>query len=60
MRYAVVELNAVTNIIIYDGQQPYTPITGELLPCGNDINIGWHYTNGEFTNPNAEDEGNDE
>ena len=55
MKYAIVKNGVVVNTIEYDSQ-PTTPPPGfedgyEAIQK-DFVNIGWHYTNGQFTDPN--------
>ena len=55
MRYAIVKDGVVVNIIEYESQ-PTTPPAGfdeghEAIQA-DAVNPGWHYANGQFTDPN--------
>lgn len=45
----------VQNVTPYDGTTPYTPPNGLTLQLDvtQQAGIGWIYSNGTFTNPNA-------
>jgi hypothetical protein len=55
MRYAIVKDGVVVNIIEYESQ-PTTPPAGFLegheAIQADAVNPGWHYANGQFTDPN--------
>ena len=48
----------VTNVIVWDGLEPYTPDNGDTLtpltdaPAG--VGIGWTFSNGEWIAPAVE------
>lgn len=51
-RYAIVENGVVTNVILWDGIAPYSPLSGEVVgPIADDVAIGWTYSNGTFAAP---------
>jgi hypothetical protein len=55
MRYAIVKDGVVVNVIEYESQ-PTTPPAGfseghEAIQA-DAVNPGWHYANGQFTDPN--------
>jgi len=55
MKYAIVKNNVVVNIIEYEAQ-PSTPPPGfedgHIAIQADRVSPGWHYANGQFTNPN--------
>ena len=59
MRYAIVKNNTVVNIIEYEAQ-PSTPPAGfedgHTAIQAENVSIGWTYANGQFTNPNPQQE----
>lgn len=59
MRYAIVKDGAVVNIIEYESQ-PSTPPDGfedgYVAIQADNVSIGWTYANGQFTNPNPQQE----
>ncbi len=53
-RYALIENGAVTNVILWDGNDGWTApegISAMELPADSQVGIGWEYENGEFTAP---------
>ena len=59
MRYAIVKNNTVVNIIEYEAQ-PSTPPAGfedgHVAIQADNVSIGWAYANGQFTNPNPQEQ----
>jgi hypothetical protein len=59
MRYAIVKNNLVVNIIEYK-EQPSTPPDGfedgHIAIQADNVSIGWTYANGQFTNPNPQEQ----
>jgi hypothetical protein len=59
MRYAIVKDGAVVNVIEYE-EQPSTPPDGfedgYVAIQANNVSIGWIYANGQFTNPNPQEQ----
>lgn len=59
MRYAIVKNNMVVNVIEYE-EQPSTPPdgfdTGHVAVQADNVSIGWTYANGQFTNPNPQEQ----
>ena len=59
MRYAIVKNNMVVNVIEYE-EQPSTPPDGfedgHVAIQADNISIGWTYANGQFTNPNPQEQ----
>lgn len=57
MNYAVInsETNIVENVIVWDGQTPWTPPVGYYVePVGDSgAGIGWSYVDGQFVAPAA-------
>ena len=55
MKYAIVKNGVVVNVIEYDSQ-PTTPPpgfeTGHVAIQADAVSPGWHYANGQFTDPN--------
>jgi hypothetical protein len=55
MKYAIVKNGVVVNVIEYE-TQPTTPPpgfeTGHVAIQAETVSPGWHYTNGQFTDPN--------
>ena len=55
MKYAIVKNGVVVNVIEYDSQ-PKTPPpgfeTGHIAIQADAVSPGWHYANGQFTDPN--------
>ncbi len=55
MKYAIVKNGVVVNVIEYEAQ-PSTPPpgfeTGHVAIQADAVSPGWHYTNGQFTDPN--------
>lgn len=51
-RYAIVEDNKVVNVILWDGEDPYSP---EAVAVGDEVGIGWtQNSDGSFTAPPVE------
>jgi len=59
MRYAIVKDNTVVNIIEYESQ-PSTPPAGfedgHVAIQADAVSIGWTYANGQFTDPNPQEQ----
>lgn len=59
MRYAIVKNGVVVNVIEYE-EQPSTPPDGfeegHVAVQADNVSIGWAYTNGQFTNPNSQEQ----
>ena len=59
MRYAIVKNGVVVNIIEY-AEQPSTPPAGfengHVAVQTDNVSIGWTYANGQFTNPNPQEQ----
>lgn len=59
MRYAIVKNNTVVNIIEYEAQ-PSTPPAGfedgHVAVQADNVSLGWTYANGQFTNPNPQEQ----
>jgi hypothetical protein len=55
MKYAIVKNGVVVNVIEYE-TQPTTPPpgfeAGHVAIQADRVSPGWHYTNGQFTDPN--------
>jgi len=55
MKYAIVKNGVVVNVIEYE-TQPTTPPpgfeAGHVAIQADGVNPGWHYANGQFTDPN--------
>jgi len=55
MKYAIVKNGVVVNVIEYE-TQPSTPPpgfeAGHVAIQADAVSPGWHYTNGQFTDPN--------
>jgi hypothetical protein len=55
MKYAILKDNVVVNVIEYD-EQPTTPPPGfedgHKAVQADYVSIGWHYVDGQFTDPN--------
>ena len=55
MKYAIVKDGVVVNVIEYE-TQPSTPPAGfedgHTAIQQDYVSVGWHYTNGTFTDPN--------
>ena len=55
MNYAIVKNGVVVNVIEY-AEQPSTPPAGfedgHVAIQADAVSPGWHYANGQFTNPN--------
>lgn len=51
--YAVVENGVVTNVVVWDGEGEWSPASGEAIKTDSPVAIGWNYSNGVFSNPNA-------
>jgi hypothetical protein len=55
MRYAIVKNGVVVNVIEYESQ-PTTPPpgfeSGHVAIQADTVSPGWHYVNGQFTDPN--------
>lgn len=49
--YAVVENGVVINIVIWDGQSEWKPVTGEAVPCPSQVGIDWLYDGSHFSQP---------
>lgn len=59
MKYALTDNNGVvTNLIEWDGVEPYTPQQGLTIIPVNDhqVDIGYTYVDGEFQAPTVEPE----
>lgn len=53
-RYAVVKSGTVTNIIVWDGGEDWSPPDGSTaieLSQGASVDIGWLYDGAEFSAP---------
>lgn len=50
-KYAVVENNRVVNTTLWDGISQWSPEIGVAILAGNDVGIGWSYSDGVFTSP---------
>jgi hypothetical protein len=46
MKYAIIEANIVTNVVIADAE--YAELQG-WIEVGDQVEIGWSYVDGEFT-----------
>jgi hypothetical protein len=59
MRYAIVKDGVVVNNIEYE-EQPLTPPAGfengHVAIQADNVSIGWTYANGQFTNPNPQEQ----
>ena len=59
MRYAIVKDNTVVNIIEYESQ-PSTPPAGfedgHVAIQADNVSIDWTYANGQFTDPNPQEQ----
>jgi hypothetical protein len=59
MKYAIVKNGAVVNVIEYESQ-PSTPPDGfedgYVAIQADNVSIGWTYANGQFTDPNPQQE----
>jgi len=59
MKYAIVKNGVVVNVIEYD-EQPLTPPAGfedgHTAIQADNVSIGWTYANGQFTDPNPQQE----
>jgi hypothetical protein len=55
MKYAIVKDGVVVNVIEYEAQ-PSTPPAGfeagHVAIQEDYVSVGWHYANGQFTDPN--------
>lgn len=53
MRYAIVRDGIVENVIVWDGETPYSPPEGTILVANENVGIGWSYDSatGEFIRP---------
>ncbi|HCP5374678.1 TPA: hypothetical protein OEH38_002574 [Escherichia coli] len=49
--YAVVENGVVINIVVWDGQSEWQPVTGEAVSCPAQVGIGWLYDGSNFSQP---------
>ena len=55
MRYAIVKDGAVVNVIEYEAQPSVPPPgfeAGHVAIQADAVSPGWHYANGQFTDPN--------
>lgn len=51
MRYAIVEQGVVTNVILWNGEDPYSPPEGALfIEAPDEVSIGYGW-NGEWVRP---------
>lgn len=59
MRYAIIKDGVVVNVIEYESQ-PSTPPAGfedgHTAIQAENVSIGWTYANGQFTNPNPQEQ----
>lgn len=55
MTYAIVNNGIVENVIVWDGETPYTPPEGSIIVQSDVAGIGWsyNYETGEFTPPES-------
>ena len=53
MTYAIVNNGIVENVVVWDGETPYTPPEGSIIVQSDVAGIGWsyNYETGEFTPP---------
>lgn len=52
MRYALVCDGEVVNVILWDGEEEYTPAEGcEIVEVSDEISIGWTRVDGEWVAP---------
>lgn len=49
--YAVVENNIVTNLVEWDGETVWSPVSGDAVLTDGTVGIGWHYADSTFTAP---------
>ena len=49
--YAVVENGVVINVIVWDGQSEWKPVTGEAVSCPSQVGIDWLYDGRNFRQP---------
>jgi hypothetical protein len=55
MKYAIVKNGVVVNVIEYEAQPSTPPAgfeTGHVAIQADRVSPGWHYANGQFTDPN--------
>ena len=59
MRYAIIKDGVVVNVIEYESR-PSTPPAGfedgHTAIQAENVSIGWTYANGQFTNPNPQEQ----
>jgi hypothetical protein len=59
MRYAIVKDGVVVNNIEYEEQPSIPPAgfqDGHVAIQADNVSIGWTYANGQFTNPNPQEQ----
>jgi hypothetical protein len=50
--YAVILDNEIINVIVWDGETPYTPMVGTtLVECPEGVGIGWTYNGTNYDPP---------
>jgi hypothetical protein len=53
------EQNTVTNIVVWDGESPYSPAgVSQLLPCDEHpgVSFGWRMVDGVWIEPEAHED----
>lgn len=54
--YALIDKALVTNLVVWDGEQEWSPpqgISAVQIPDGSEVGIGWIYDGANFTAPAA-------
>lgn len=51
MKYACIVNDVVVNVILWDGEEPYTTPEGDLVEAADDVSIGWLRREGALVAP---------